>query len=70
MLHSLKSMSKDENDNDNDNDTQTVFSPGTFLNDLKNASMNEEHFVRFTRSNIMRLKKGETKQLLLYNAIE
>ena len=50
--------------NDNDNDTQTIFSPGTFLNDLKNASMNEEHFVHLTRSNIMRLKKEETKQLL------
>ena len=53
-------------DSDNDNDTQTVFSPGTFLDDLKNASMNEEHFVHFTRSNIMRMKKEETKQLLLY----
>ena len=52
------------------NDSRIPFSPETCLSDLKGSSANQEHFIHFMRTNIMRLDKEETKQLLLHSIIQ
>ena len=49
---------------------RTPFSPETFLSDLKDSSATQEHFIHLVRSNVMRLSKEETKQLLLHTIVQ